>query len=266
MKALSKTLAIASSTLAIAGMSAHAASTFTLVSTDWLSSSNNTVAGANFNISVEGSYAGYKGEYDDGGGSPGAESSGEFNGDVVGYRFYSSPGSSINTVTQSGGIISDVTTTDTSFQNASFLKLWETTASNGNAFDTSADYTSSTSVNNLDQGASGTIDLSGLTEGSIYFIYGAYRSTPTFNITTNLGGATDLGNVHFGDFANNNEFYIARVDYVNEGDMNTVTWTMPSGFNGRLSGMVVTETAVPEPATAALFGLGALGLMLRRRR
>ena len=242
-----------------------AASIITHAGTNWLSSSNNTNAGVTFNVSVEGSYAGYKGEYDDGGGAPGAESSGAFNGPVEAYRFWYLPTSTtIGTLTQLGSIIGDVNTTDNNFQNASFLHLWETTPSNGNAFDTTPDYPSGTgtSINNLDQGASGTIDISNLSAGSVYFIYGAYRSTPTFNVSM---GSIDLGNLHNGDFANNNEFYIAQVDFVNEGDQSTIDWELPAGFNGRWSGIVVTTT-IPEPSSLALLGLAGVGLCFRKRR
>ena len=236
-----------------------AASTITHAGTNFVSSQNNTVAGVNWNISVESSYAGFKGEYDDGGGSPGASSSTAFNNPVAAYRFWSSSNTAISTLAQGGGLVSDLTTTDTTFQGQSQVSIWETTAPNGSAFDTTPNYAGN--IGNLDEGASGSINISGLSAGSIYFFYGSYRSTAIFNVDLTTGGTTDL---HNGDFANNNEWYVAQVDFVNEGDLTTVDWSMGSGFNGRLSGIVVT--AVPEPSAAALLCLGVLGLMARRRR
>ena len=254
--------------------SINAASIITVANSDFVSSSNNTTAGAGFNVSVEGTYSGYKGEYDDGGGAPGAESSGSF-GTVTAYRFWGveAGSASIGTVAQGGTIIGDVNTTDVSFQNASFLSLWVTTASNGNNFDTTADIFSGatspvagTSVNNLDQGATGSVDISGLASGTVYFIYGAYRSKPSFSISM---GATDLGDVHaagVNDSANNNEWYIAEVDFVNEGDQTSIDWELAAGSNGRWSGIVVANTTpIPEPGSLALLGLGGL-LIARRRR
>lgn len=234
-----------------------AASTVTHAGTNWVSSSNNTTTGPDWNVSVESSYAGYKGEYDDDGTSPGASSSTAFNNPVAAYRFWSSP-STITTIAQGGGLISDITTSDTVFQNQSFTSIWETTASNGSAFDTTRDYAGN--IGNFD-GGSGSVDISSLSAGSVYFFYGSYRSTPTFSVTS---GATDLGDLHNGDFANNNEFYVAQVDFVNEGDLTTIDWTMGGTTSGRFSGIVVTQ--VPEPSAAALLGLGVLGLMARRRR
>lgn len=244
--------------------SANAASIITHQSTTWLASSNN--GGTNsFNISVESSYQGYYGLYDGNGTAPAEVTDSAFNNDIVAYRFWRNPtNTTIGTLTQSGTIIGDLTTTDASFQGQSALKLWETAASNGNAFDTAANFTSGTNIGNLDQGASGSIDITGMSAGSVYFIYGAYRSTATFNVKMGDVESNDLGNLHNGDYANNNEYYIARVDFVNEGDETSIDWTLANGFNGRFSGIVVT--AVPEPGSIALLGLGGLCVMSRRRR
>ena len=42
--------------------------------------------------------------------------------------------------------------------------------------------------------------------------------------------------------------------------------TSPNGGRGGISGFQIVATAVPEPTSAALLGLGGLGLVLRRRR
>ena len=42
--------------------------------------------------------------------------------------------------------------------------------------------------------------------------------------------------------------------------------TSPDGGRGGISGFQIVATAVPEPTSAALLGLGGLGLVLRRRR
>ena len=243
----------------------YAASTFAIGEQIDLSSSNAPASDASFNISVNENYQGFKG---DGNNSSGTlvSTNTTFNNPIEAYRFWHNPTSTtIGTLTQSGGLISDITTTDASYQIQSFANIWETTDPNGNLYSSTRDYAAS--VGNLDQGATGSIDISGMSAGSIYFFYGAYRSTASLSLAmTGSGSASDLtiSELHNGDFANNNEFYVGRVDFVNEDGYSSIDWNLASGFNGRFSGIVVT-TAVPEPSSLALLGLSGLALLRRRR-
>lgn len=114
--------------------------------------------------------------------------------------------------------------------------------------------------------ASGTIDISALTEGSIYFFYGNNNSSTARGISnvTMSGTGTDQAVLDFGDVTsattNDGDMFVASFDFTNEGDYDTVTWS--SDTFTYFSGVAVT--AVPEPS-AALFGaLGMLALLRRR--
>lgn len=256
--------------LAVAGIAglaaqANAASSLTPATTLDLASSNAPASATSFKISVEGAYQGYKGTAVDISNNL-VNVNNTFNGSVVAYRFWNNPtGTTFGTLAQGGGIINDLSTTDASFQNQTFANIWETTASNGSAFDTTQDFAGN--IGNLDLGATVSVDITGMSAGSVYLFYGAYRSTAS--ISANMTGSGTAGNlniaeVHNGDFANNNEYYVARVDFTNDEGYTSFDYTMAASFNGRLSGAVVT--VVPEPSSAALLGLGALGLLVRRRR
>lgn len=205
--------------------------------------SQNNGGSIDYKISVHPGIAGYYGIYDGDGVPPGEVASNPFNYPVTAYRFWNvTKANTIGTLTQSGQIIGDLQTKDTQLRGESTLKLWESTDSNGSSFSTAADHTTQTSVHDISD-ASGSIDISKMSRGSIYFIYGAYRSTPKF--TVSMGGSStakdvNLENIHNGDQANNTEYYLAQIDFVNEDGYKKVEWSMPAGGNYRFSGIVVT--------------------------
>lgn len=206
------------------------------------------ISDGRFNISVEGSYQGYQGSANQiGGGDPVIVNDTTFNNPVVAYRFWSAAANAPITLASDTGdsvdspgtindsIIGDLTTSDTAIDPRSRVDIWTTTAPNGNAFDTTPDYTEM--IGNI-SGASGSIDITGMASGSVYIIYGAYRSLPV-GMTATMG-AEVIADFHNGDFANNNEYYMARLDFVNNTGETSLDWTMGE-FNGRFCGIVVTS-------------------------
>lgn len=250
---------------------ASAASTLVPQTAIPISAQNAPAANLSFQVSVESTYQGIKGTGNNTAANATISTNEAFNNPVVAYRFWNNPTSTtFGTYAQGGGIVSDLTTTDAAFQGQTSVSLWETTASNGSAFDTTADFSSSTAIGNLDLGAVGHVDITGMSSGSLYIFYGAYRATASLSLSmTGSGSASniDITQLHNGDFANNNEYYFARVDFTNEDNFTSLDYTIASGINHRFAGVVLTAPApVPEPNSAAL--LGALGflVLLRRRR
>ena len=237
-----KTAVTVAFAVSVACIPAVAGSGMTSAGTLIIASENN--GGSKFfKVSVHSGLAGYYGLFDADGMPPGEVCTDPFANRVVAYRFWNVPKeNTIGTLAQSGKIIGDLQASATTVTTGSALKLWETTYPNGSAFSTPADFTTNTSVADM-LDASGSIDISNMTQGSIYFIYGAYRSRPKFTVLMGGSGTAadvNLGDIHNGDLANNNEFYLARVDFVNENGYKAVKWAMPSGANYRFSGIVVT--------------------------
>ncbi len=216
-----------------------------------------------FNLSVEASYLGYQGSANqvDGVAGPTIVNDTTFNNPVVAYRFWNAVSNAPNTLESDTGtgaaandsIISDLTTSDAAMNSRSSANIWTTTAPNGNAFDTTPNY--SAMINDI-SGASGSIDITGMASGSVYIIYGAYRDLPV-GMTATMGSEV-IADFHNGDSANNNEHYMARIDFVNGTGESSLTWTMGE-FNGRFSGIVVTSAPVTTDYPSWIAGFTGLG-------
>jgi len=249
--------------LALAVTSSYAA---TLVS----GGTDHLVGGGNSNddylISVNANNAGYANTYSGGTLLTGSINV-AFNNPIVGYRFVNaSSGPAINSVLESGGIVSLMTTTDTSF---------DSFGQNDGAFYTTTDPGSNLlsptgSANSTAPGIrdlsdfSGSVDISGITAGSIYMFYGQWNTGASLTATMSGTALSDInsGELFGGVTATAQQnIFVTRIDFVNDLGYDTISYTS----NGsRLVGAVVT--AVPEPSTLALLGFAGLALMLRRRR
>ncbi len=161
------------------------------------------------------------------------------------------------------------------------LKLWTTTDPGTDLQTTVADpYAAAADVNNGGHrsfgGAVGTIDISGLGTGSVNVYYGSFNATPLVSaVMRDLdGGQPDItiANAHLNaDLANRTEYYLAELSFVNDLGYDVIEYTwLANGVdytgNGRGVGTVLTGTAIPEPSSAVMLGLGCLGVILRRRR
>lgn len=259
--------------LATLATSAHAAS-ITQGTVAFLHSQNGGFT--THNVSVFAGSAGYAGHD-----AAGTATSGTFgDGTVTAYNFWTAAAGgdglfktgdeSIISYAESGGLITGGST-DTSLDRLTSTSLWTTTDPAG--FTSAADFSSNTNAAELAD-FSGSIDISGLSSGSIYFMFGSYRggnvSNSTATLTMKTGGLETLApvNVTANDLANNWEQYMVEATFVNDVGADEIAYSFGFNGNGRVTGVVVdgVAAAIPEPSSVALLGLGALGFLLRRRR
>lgn len=196
----------------------------------------------------------------------------DFSAPVQAYRFVFDNGTGITT--RAGSPDSDtaitMTTTDTSYDSfgQGGTKLWTTNDPGSNLLSpaTAANFTNGIGIRDISN-VSGSIDISGLSSGTVWFIYGGYNSTPsitgTMRDTDGPDGDLAVGNAHIGDNANQQEMFVASFDFVNDAGYDTIDYDYTVGT--RWAGIVVTGTAIPEPSSLALLGLSGLALLRRRR-
>lgn len=205
---------------------------------------------------------------------------------VVSYRFAGGTNNDITSIAAGAntGLIT-YTTTDTAFDGFGQQqgKIWTTTDPGADLQTTVADPYAAVSDTNSGGfrslgGAVGTIDISTLATGSVHVYYGSFNAKPTLSAvmrdTNGLAPDITIANAHLnGDTANRTEYYLAELDFVNDLGYDEIVFTWDSDGdgdlntgNGRGFGSVLTGTLIPEPSSAALLGLGCLGVFLRRRR
>jgi hypothetical protein len=194
-----------------------------------------------------------------------------FTDELQGYRFVNrSAGPAINTVAEGGSLNITMTTTDLSYDSfgQNGTKLWTTNDPGANLLSPSltANFTGGIGIRDISN-VSGSIDITDLASGTVWFIYGGYNSTPSITgiMADTDGPELDLpvGNAHIGDNANQQEMFAASFDFVNDAGYDSIDYTYTVGT--RWVGIMVTGTAIPEPSAALLGGLGFLALLRRRR-
>ena len=122
--------------------------------------------------------------------------------------------------------------------------------------------------------ADGTIDISGLASGQIYFPVGSFNNAWTLTLTMTGGDEEDIIALDTeGGIGNVNRGYISEFTFTNEGQYDEISYEWrhgdldaSPGSRSRFMGVILDGTdIVPEPSAIALLGLASLGLLRRRR-
>lgn len=229
----------------------------------------NTVGSTNPGISVTSGSEGYS-TGTDGYGTGGLD--GTFNGSILDYGFYTTGTGSL--VESYGGAASLINTptipgSGTS-SDAAGISIWAGSSTGGAADQT----TWSRPVD-----VSGTVNIAGLTSGSLYMFFGTRVGTGeltdiSFTLSGGAGGPVTLSETGINQASQggtvNNTWFVYRADFADVGDYTTLTYTYDNASSNtaarsRFGGVVLT--AVPEPSPFMLLGVaGVMLLVLRRRR
>jgi len=217
--------------------------------------------------SVNGAYAGFQGQGNVGSVSVPVDET--FDGTIVDYAFIreSATPNLIETYADGGaGLItygSYVARAGGNLGNNSDMKLWTATDPGAPAFSSPADFTSSTGVGTFDH-INGSVDISGVTVGSVYFFYSGYRSRPLFSATIKdaemIVADVPLPVFGDGDSANNNEHYVCSINFVNNDGCDTIDWSLTSSlYNGdphcSLKGIVLVSSTGQTATVPNVVGL-----------
>lgn len=228
-------------------------------------------------VSVNSNNPGYANTYSDASNTAyrGLTINKSFNGPIVAYRFVNvtgGPGSrTLTTVVESGGIIAQMTSLDEA-DNDNFDSFGQNKLNGYTTNDPGSDLLAPLGSRNFTAGIrdlsdfSGSVDISGMTQGSIYLFYGRYNGgglSLTATLSDTVLPAIPSGELFTGPAAVvNQNIYVTRIDFVNDQGYDQIDYTS----NGsRLVGAVVTSV-IPEPSSLALLGLSVFGWIVSRRR
>lgn len=188
-----------------------------------------------------------------------------FTGDVVSYKWIGGTNNDITGVSVAGGDDSLITyaTTDTVFDGfaQNQLKLWTVTDPGVDLATGGADpFNAVPDINGNGYrsfgGAVTTVDISGLSSGSVYVFYGAFNATPSVSAvmkdTDGVSPDIVIEDAHLnGDAANRTEYYVAQLKFVNDAGYDVIEYThLANGTdfdgNGRGLGTLVTGADKPD--------------------
>lgn len=118
----------------------------------------------------------------------------------------------------------------------------------------------------------GTVDITGLTAGSLFVLYGTFADPNEVTLTLSGAGQTDIvvSGGSLDPTGNTPLNSLTQFDFDNADllfDTLTLSYTNGDidGSRARFSGVVLTGQ-IPEPSSAMLLGLGMTAFILRRRK
>ena len=208
-----------------------------------------------FNISVFPGKAGYEGDNE----SP--VTSGTFgDGTVLDYRFFDSPGTSINSYADGGGGRVGMATSPAANINGageSWSDLW-TTNDPGTNFSTTPNFP--TSVNTFARSAnvSGTINISGLVSGTIYIPHGTYVNQWTLTLTMTGPGQPTLvaTDSQTSNGPQTNFGWITDFSFSDAADYTSITYSYTNqdtdGSRARFMGVIIDGSSAPTGPPVAV--------------
>jgi hypothetical protein len=178
------------------------------------------------------------------------ESAGVFgDGTVLGYRFFNSDGLVLSSYADDGsGIVAPVVSPpDVDVGGSeSWANVW-TTTDPGVDFVNSADITEDTLTRS--RNITGTIDISSLSLGTVYVIFGANRNWATVTLTMSGAGQTDIQAEYYIDPPNDkNRMWVSSFDFSDAGGYETITYayTYANADRCRFMGVIIDGPDGPE--------------------
>lgn len=168
---------------------------------------------------------------------------------IQGYHFVqANPANTIATVISKGVSIS-ARTTDDAFDsfNSDAAKIW-LSSNPGADLEKPADRPDFTAGIRDISNIRGSIDISGLASGTVYFFYGDCKGRPSIIAAMVDHDGPEPGivltNFHNGDLANRSERYMSSLTFVNDAGYDTIEYDF-SGKTGRWDGVVVAGKVIP---------------------
>ncbi len=172
-------------------------------------------------------------------------------GTVLGYRFFNSDGVVVSSYADDGtGIVAPVVSppADDVGSGFSWAKVW-TTTDPGVDFANAADITSDTLARA--RNITGTIDISDLSSGKVYVIFGSYYVWTTVSLTMSGAGQTDVQAEYSIDPPNDkNRMWISSFDFSDAKGYDTITYAYTHGTarRARFMGVIVFADDPMQPS------------------
>ena len=268
--------------IALSAVSAHGA-TLTNVGNTLVSTNN-----ANYDLSVFDGQAAYN-DRGVGGSEPGAPTTRTILGDgtLLSYNLVGNAGTgSVLTSYASSGTRTPVPVADNSGPTTThgpgenWSNVWITTDPGAGTVFTGTQDANPTGVagaaNTFARASTvnGTIDISGMASGQLYFPVGSFNNGFSLTLTM-TGSGPDLVadySIANGVLGNTNNGWISEFSFTNEGQYDTINYEWRhndiDGSRARFQGVMLdgAAAAIPEPSGVALLGLAGFGFLFRRRR
>jgi len=163
-------------------------------------------------------------------------------GTVLGYRFFNSDGTVLSSYADDGsGIVAPVVSPpDVDVGGSeSWANVW-TTTDPGVDFANAADITEDTLTRS--RNITGTIDISSLSSGTVYVIFGANRNWATVTLTMSGAGQTDIQAEYYIDPPNDkNRMWVSSFDFSDAEGYETITYayTYANADRCRFMGVII---------------------------
>jgi hypothetical protein len=154
----------------------------------------------------------------------------------------------------------------------SWVNLW-TSNDPGTNFSTTPNYNDADITHARANRANGTIDIAGLTEGTLYFIHGNFLSQTEIVLTMSGTGQSNVVQTYLNaNKLNSNRGWITAFGFENSGNLyDTISFAYRTDLDGdgsvtrgRFTG--VAMYAIPEPGSGLMFLAAVTGLGLIRRK
>ena len=165
-------------------------------------------------------------------------------GTVLDFRFFASPGNVLTSYADGGAglVLDNATATNSNGNGESWANVW--TATDPAGFTTAADLPDTVNTYARSQGVTGSIDISGLQSGTLYFSHGSFWDAWNIALVMSGPGQPDIM-ASFGEDPpdQNNRTFMTNFAFFNAGSYDTITYTYTNndtdGSRARFMGVII---------------------------